>query len=122
MFTRLTKLTADAADWNATRNYALRWLAVNPLSPGPHRSAAAAAEQLGDDRLTLDSLEALLALQPIDPADLHFRLAAVLKRTGELQSAKQHALLALEETPRFRAAHRQLLEIVRELEGTQERD
>jgi hypothetical protein len=55
-------------------------------------------------------------LEPIDPAELHFRLAILLDRAGDLEGAKRHALESLEEAPRYREAHRKLLEIVRELE------
>jgi len=51
-----------------------------------------------------------------DPAELHLKLATVLERMAELPAAKRQVLLALEETPRFRAAHQRLLEIVRKLE------
>jgi tetratricopeptide (TPR) repeat protein len=115
MFGRLVELTEKAADWSAVKKHASRWLAVNPLVPAPHRAAAAAAEALNDDELSIESYRALLLLQPFDPADVHLKLATVLERRGELQAAKKHALLALEETPRFRAAHDRLLAIVRKM-------
>jgi hypothetical protein len=43
-------------------------------------------------------------------------LAIALQEAGDLPAAKRHALLALDETPRFRAAHARLLEIVRAIE------
>jgi tetratricopeptide (TPR) repeat protein len=116
MFARLTELAAKAQDWKAARTHSLRWLGVNPLVPLPHRSAAAAAEALHDEELAIDSYRALLLLEPFDPADVHLKLAAALERTGDLRAAKRHALLALEETPRFRAAHERLLAIVRKME------
>jgi tetratricopeptide (TPR) repeat protein len=115
-FARLIELTTSAEDWAATRKYALRWLAVNPLQPGPHRAAAVAAEHLSDDALTIESYRALLLLSPFDPAEVHLKLATVLQRTKDLSAAKRHALLALEETPRYRAAHQRLLEITRQVE------
>jgi len=111
-FSRLTELTAQAGDWNLTRKYALRSLAVNPLVPDPHRRAAEAAEHLDDPQLAVDSYRALLLLDPFDPAEAQFQLARALKRSGDLANAKKHALLALEETPRYRAAQKLLLEIV----------
>jgi tetratricopeptide (TPR) repeat protein len=118
MFGRLIELTSKAGDWKAARKYALRWLAVNPLTPAPHRAAASAAEQLGDDPLAIDSFKALLLLDPLDPAEIHLRLATLLERRGELPQARRHALLALEETPRYRAAHQRLLEITRKIGQT----
>lgn len=113
MFERLTELTAQAKDWERTREYALRWLAVNPLNPTPHRKAAQAAEELHDDQLAADSYRALLLLNPVDVADLHLRLSTATQRLGDLAAARRHALLAVEEAPRFRQAHKQLLALQR---------
>jgi tetratricopeptide (TPR) repeat protein len=109
-------LTSQAGDWELTRKYALRWLAVNPLHAEPHRRAAEAAGHLHDYPLAIASQRALLALDPIDPPEIHLRLATALQQAGDLPSAKRHALLALEETPRFRAAQQRLLEIVEAME------
>jgi len=49
------------------------------------------------------------------------QLATVLQRVGDLPGAKRQALLALEETPRFRAAQRRLIEIVEAI-GKNEKD
>ena len=109
---RLLELTSQAGEWEATRKYATRWLAINPLVPAPHRSAAEAAEKLGDHDLAIQSYRAMLAMSPFDPADIHLKLANSLKGAGDLPNAKRHAMLALEETPRYRDAQRLLLEIV----------
>jgi tetratricopeptide (TPR) repeat protein len=116
MLSRLAELTAAAGQWEKSRDYARRWLAVNPLIAPPHRRAASAAEALEDDALAIASYRALLLLAPFDAAQVHLDLAAALARTGELPVARTHALLALEETPRFRAAQRKLIEIVEALE------
>jgi tetratricopeptide (TPR) repeat protein len=116
MFGRLTELATKAEDWSAVKKHALRWLGVNPLAPAPHRAVAAAAEALHDDGLAIDSFRALLLLEPFDPADIHLKLATALERNGDLSAAKRHALLALAETPRFRAAHERLLAIMRKLD------
>jgi tetratricopeptide (TPR) repeat protein len=116
LFVRLTELTSQAGEWQLTQKYALRWLGVNPLHPEPHRRAAEAAEHLRDWALAAASNAALLEMDPIDPAEIHLRLAGILQHTGELSRAKRHALLALEETPRYRDAQKRLLEIVRQIE------
>lgn len=115
VFSRLTELASQAENWDLTLRFAARWLGVNPLQPAPHRRAAEAAEKLGDDALAIDSYQALLLLDPLDPAELHLRLATALERRGDLPAAKRHAIFALEETPRFRAAHERLLSIVKKL-------
>ncbi|MEO8493496.1 MAG: tetratricopeptide repeat protein [Planctomycetota bacterium] len=114
-FQRLVELAAAREDWEAVRKNGERLLAVNPLLPGPHRSLVQAAEQLQDDELAIASLNALLEMDPIDPADMHYRLGCAIRRTGDLVAAKRQILYALEEAPRFRAAHRQLLEILAEM-------
>jgi tetratricopeptide (TPR) repeat protein len=119
-FARLAEITSQSGEWELTQKYAQRWLAVNPLQPEPHRRAAEAAEKLNDSARSIESYQALLLLNPIDAAELHLRLATALQQSGDLTAARRHALLALEETPRFRAAHRRLLEIVAEREKQSE--
>jgi tetratricopeptide (TPR) repeat protein len=120
LFARLGELCSQAGDWKQTQRIAQRWLAVNPLSAAPHRLLADAAEKLGDDRQAIDSYRALLLLNPVDVAGLHLKLATALQRRGDLPAAKRHVLLALEEAPRFRAAHQRLLEILRASSPTSE--
>jgi hypothetical protein len=55
----------------------------------------------------------LLQLDPPNPAEVHFKLARLLYRTGE-PSARRHVLRALEEAPRYRAALGLLLEMENE--------
>ncbi len=75
LFARLAELSSQAGDWEATRQFAQRRLAVSPLQPAPHRIAAEAAEKLNDGPLAIDSYRALLLLNPVDVADLHLKLA-----------------------------------------------
>jgi uncharacterized protein HemY len=55
----------------------------------------------------------MLLLDPPDPAGVHFSLARLLHKQRD-DAAKRHVLQALEEAPRFREAHRLLLEINRD--------
>lgn len=114
-FQRLAELATQREDWAEVRENGKRLLAINPLRPAPHRSLVTAAEQLKDDQLATTSLNALLQMDPIDPADMHYRLGCALHRAGDLPAAKRQILMSLEEAPRFRAAHRQLLEILDEM-------
>ena len=93
-----------------------RLLAVNPLLPVVHRERAAAAERLDRPQEAIDAYRALLVLGPQNPAEVNYRLARLLRSHNELSSAKRHVLAALEDAPRYRDAHRLLLEIVRETE------
>lgn len=111
-FGRLAELAAEKEDWPAAIDYARRILAVNPLLPAPHRRIARAAEETGERSAAVSAWQALLLLAPIDPAEIHYRLAKLLRQTGDLKRAKRHALKALEEAPRYRAAQRELLAII----------
>jgi tetratricopeptide (TPR) repeat protein len=111
-FLRMTELCAAAKDGAGVIRNAEKALAVNPLLPAPHRFLAAEAEQLGEDARAIESLQALLEMDPLDPAELHYRLACLLDRAGQAQAARRHVLRSLEEAPRFRAAHAKLLDIV----------
>ena len=62
---------------------------------------------------SIPPLQALLALDPRDPADVHYRLARSLQETGKHSSARRHVLQALEFAPRYRDAHRLLLELAK---------
>jgi tetratricopeptide (TPR) repeat protein len=107
---RLLELAQDARDWPALRRHAERLLAVNPLIAAPHVALAAAAEKLGDRETAIRASTAQLALDPADPAEVHYQLARLLHGLDD-QSAKRHVLQALETAPRYRAAQRLLLEI-----------
>jgi tetratricopeptide (TPR) repeat protein len=109
-FLRLMELAAAERDWVAVAQNARRFLAVNPLLAPPHRYLAQAAEATGAAPEAIESYRALLKLDPPDPAETHFRLARLLHQAGDA-AARRHVLMALEEAPRYQAAHKLLLEI-----------
>ena len=111
-YLRLMELGEQAGDWESVAQNARRMLAVNPLIAAPHRSLAQAAEKLGRRREAIGAYKAVLQFDTADAAETHFRLATLLRDTGKPASAKRHALMALEEAPRFLAAHKLLLELV----------
>ena len=89
MFARLTELTAEAEDWEATRKHR------PPLAGGQSAcsqrriaAAAAAAEALGDDALAIDSYRALLLLDPFDPAEMHLQAGNRLAAAGRPASGQ----------------------------------
>ncbi len=107
---RLATLAATAKDWPDAVRQARRWLAVNPLVPGPWRALAGAAFETGDWQTAAAAWRAILAMDPDDPAGVHFQLARVLHRAGD-SAARRHVLMALEDNPRHREALRLLLEL-----------
>jgi len=114
---RLVQICEASEDWEGVAAGAERVLAANPLIRAPYRSLARAAEALGDRARAIQAYRAILRMDPVDPAEAHFRLARLLHEEGELESARRQVLKALEEAPRFRAAHRLLLEIVDHSKG-----
>jgi tetratricopeptide (TPR) repeat protein len=111
-FLRLMELGEAARDWPAVLRDARRQLAVNPLSPVPHRYLARAAEALGERELAIDAYRAVALLDETDVAEVHYRLAILLRQSGKPADARREALKALEDAPRFLEAHRLLLELV----------
>lgn len=108
-YLRLMELASEAGDWPVVAENARRYLAVNPLVPPPYRFLARAAEHLDDPATAIRAYRALLALDPANPAEIHFQLARQLHQTRD-PTAHRHLLQALEEAPRYRAALRLLLE------------
>ena len=110
-YLRLMEIGAEAGDWEAVLLNAQRMLAVNPLVPAPHRYLAQAAEKLGNRDEAIRAYQALLLFDTTDTAETHFRLAQLLRDADERDAARRHVLMALEDAPRFLAAHKLLLEL-----------
>ncbi len=110
-YLRLMEFAEMDKDWAALKQNVERYLAVNPLVAPPYRYLAEASGATGDDSSAVVAWRTLLQLDAADPADAHFQLAQVLHRRGENVEAKRHALLALEDAPRYREALRLLVEL-----------
>lgn len=111
-FTRLAQIYAERKDWAKVLDYTARFQAVNPLAPDSHRAEAEAHEALGQRDPAIAAYRTMLKLDLPDPPEIHFRLARLLHANRD-PAAKREVLLALEEAPRFRAAHELLLEITK---------
>ncbi len=110
-YARLMELDNAHGDWAGVAENADRFLAVNPLVPLPYWELARASERLDHDDPAIRSYQKLLLLDPPDPAEVHYRLARLLHKTGDAAGAKRNVLQALEEAPRYPDALRLLLEI-----------
>ncbi len=110
-YLRLMELGETAADWQGVAKNAQRLLAVNPLIPAPYRSLGRADEALGDRDGALTAYRALAFLDDSDPASVHYHLASLLHQAGKPREALREVLKSLEEAPRFRDAHRLLLDL-----------
>jgi tetratricopeptide (TPR) repeat protein len=110
-YIRLMELGEDAQDWEAVQRNARRMLAVDPLTPLPHRYLARAAEKLDLPAEAIAAYRALLQFETSDPVGAHFQLATLLFAEGQTDKARREVLMALEDAPRFLDAHRLLLEL-----------
>ena len=108
---RLIQLYRESSSWSELRDVAGQLLAVQPLITTGHEAWIEAVEKLGHPNEAVGSLQALQQLDPLDPADLHYRLARSLFAAGDLDEARREVLYALEETPRYREAQELLLAI-----------
>ena len=111
---RLVELQTAAADWPALEQTAARLFAIDPLLNEPYFIRATVAEKRDQPAAASQALSRLLLLDPDDPADIHFRLAKSLHAQGNMKDAKRQTLMALEEAPRYRDAHKLLLKLVRQ--------
>ncbi len=109
---RIAEIDDKARDWARLADSARRLLAINPLIVAPHRWLAVAAEKLGLRDEAISEYRAWALLDTTDPAEIHFRLAQLLKASDHREAAKREVLQALEAAPRYRAAHKLLLELV----------
>ena len=76
----------------------------------PRRAQARAAEATARPVDAIAAYKKLLALGPVDTAEVHFALARLLA-DSDPTVAKRHVLDALADAPRYRAAHALLLKI-----------
>jgi predicted Zn-dependent protease len=112
-YLRLMELGAADKDWATVRRNSERYLAVNPLVPAPYRYLAQAAAGSGDDSTAIVAWRTLLQLDVPERTDGHYQLASLLHKRGDDREARRHALLALEEAPRYREALGLLLKLDR---------
>jgi tetratricopeptide (TPR) repeat protein len=112
-YLRLMELAAADNDWPTVARNSERYLAVNPLVPAPYRYLAQAAAQTGDDSAAVVAWRTLIQLDVPERADGHYHLAELLHKRGSDDEARREVLLALEDTPRYRAALRLLLTMKR---------
>ncbi len=108
---RLIEIARKEQDFESMRTYAEQYLAIQPLIPLGHVALADASEHLDSPEIVVESLSALAMMEPIDPAALDYRKATALAKMNRNLEAKRSVLEALDEAPRFRDAHRLLLEL-----------
>ncbi|MFN3192195.1 MAG: tetratricopeptide repeat protein [Aureliella sp.] len=109
---RLIVMDTEDENYGLLATHAHKLLAVNPLLKEGHEAAVLANLALGHDDVAIPSLKALLELEPLDPAEIHFQLAGAYFKSDQLDQARRECLYALEFAPRYRDAHKLLVKIV----------
>ncbi|HVK10116.1 MAG TPA: tetratricopeptide repeat protein, partial [Gemmataceae bacterium] len=110
-YQRLIEIAEAEKDWPAVVRNARRWLAVNPLTPAPHRALAKGAEGAKDGAEAMAAYQAVLRFGVPDTADVRYRLAVLLDEAGEWDKARREVLKSLEDAPRSRDALDLLLKL-----------
>lgn len=109
-FLRLLEVDAPAKNWADVRTNAHRILALNPFLREAQQALAEADEAEGQAADAIAAYERVLLLKPINPTQIHFRLAK-LNQATDSPRAKRHLLEALALSPRFKEGLRLLEEM-----------
>ena len=88
-------------------------LYVWPADEDLHAELGGLLLDAGRTREALREFSAVLAMDPHDKAQAHFRLAETYHKIKDSQRARRHVLMALEIAPTYRPAQKLLLEIAR---------
>ncbi|MFY9256029.1 MAG: tetratricopeptide repeat protein [Fuerstiella sp.] len=106
----LLTLQLAAEQWKPALGTGRLITAIDPLQPVALRGYLQAALAETDHTLAVDVLQSLLELEPSDAARFHFQIAELVQ-TDDPAEARKHVLMSLEQAPRYRAAHRLLLNL-----------
>jgi tetratricopeptide (TPR) repeat protein len=88
-----------------------RAILVNPYEIALHQRLADLATQLQRRDVAVRERRAVVALNPVDRADAHFRLARALLDAGQRDEARREVLRSLEAAPNYELAQDLLLEL-----------
>ncbi len=113
---RLIEMADEDNEFDRMLRYGEQYLAIQPLAVLGHDAIATAAEQIDSPERAIAALEVLQRFDPIDPAELDYRMAASLTKVHRNLEAKRAVLRALDAAPRYRDAHRLLLDLQKDVE------
>ena len=114
---RLQELSDQSGDAVKVVDLGRSIMAVDPFQTVAMVRMARSAEATQDIPSAILALTSLLQLQPDDAAAVHLRLARQML-SSDPQQARRNVLLSLQEAPRYRDAHKVLLELVRTHESS----
>jgi len=110
-YNRLIELNFDRKNWDGVIVNAHRGIAINPFNERLHFCRGCAHEAKQETGPAVESFENALLLDPVNPSELRFRLARLL-RTDDAAKAKRYLLDSLADSPRYQEAHGLLLDLV----------
>src|SRR5690606_41551672 len=88
-------------------------LLVAPLGQGVHAELGDRLLEIGRPEDALAEYQVFASLDPLDQANVHYRLATAYQALEDGDRAREHLLYALEIAPHYREAQQMLLEILR---------
>lgn len=113
-YTRLLDVEFDRGNWAGVIRHAGQANAIDPFYERLHYCKGCAHAALAERPDAIGAFEKTLLLRPANPSEIRYRLAGLVHPDDEAK-AKRHLLDALADSPRYRDAHRRLLEFA---EGT----
>ena len=84
---------------------------IYPMDGAQHQQLGSLLFDLNDTAGAIREFQAVLARDPIDPAQAHFNLARAYNQNHQVEQAKDELLSALENAPSFKPAQKLLLEL-----------
>ena len=108
VYTKLLDLELENSEWNELLTTTNRTTAINPFLKHAHYCQGCAHEAREENNEAVLSFEKLLSLKPVNPSEVRFRLARLLK-PEDAERSKRYLLDSLAEAPRYRDAHALLL-------------
>ena len=85
---------------------------MNPFEIDMHQQLAELRADVGDANGEVVERRAVLALNPVDRAEAHYRLAIAHERAGDAARARRQVLMSLEIAPGYPDAQELLLRLV----------
>ena len=107
----LGRILKELDDDEGAANILARAVYIYPYNPMLHEELAALYEGMENWKMAVRARESVIALEPIDLAEAHYRLAYAYARAGDEQAARYQVLRALELAPSYRQALELLLEL-----------
>ncbi|HSJ30057.1 MAG TPA: tetratricopeptide repeat protein [Longimicrobiales bacterium] len=107
----LADLLAEAGDARGAADMLERAMYIHPYDAAVHERMAELYAATGQHAKSVRERRAILALNPVNRADAHYRLAAALFEAGDRTQARREVLRALEIAPNFADAQTLLLRL-----------